>query len=78
MAGKPGSPPVRKSEDYLLERRTQNDLRDRLKTMVAFANTVRPGHVATILIGERDRAMCLLLLPDQLMNSFILAALPVN
>jgi hypothetical protein len=32
MAGKPGSPPVRKSEDYLLERKTQNDLRDRLKT----------------------------------------------
>jgi predicted HTH transcriptional regulator len=41
-------------EDYLLERKTKNDLKDLLKTMVAFANTVRPGHIATILIGERD------------------------
>jgi predicted HTH transcriptional regulator len=43
-----------RSEDYLLERKSKNDLRDLLKTMVAFANSVRPGHVATILIGERD------------------------
>lgn len=41
-------------EDSLLERKTENDLKDLLKTMVAFANSVRPGHVATILIGERD------------------------
>jgi hypothetical protein len=41
-------------EDYLLERKTKGDLKDLLKTMVAFANSVRPGHVATILIGERN------------------------
>lgn len=41
-------------EDALLERKTENDLRDLLKTMVAFANSVRPGHTAVILIGERD------------------------
>ena len=41
-------------EDYLLERKTEGDLLDLLKTMVAFANSVRPDHIATILIGERD------------------------
>lgn len=41
-------------EDNLLERKTENDLRDLLKTMVAFANSVKPDGVATILIGERD------------------------
>jgi hypothetical protein len=41
-------------EDSLLERKLQSDLKDLLKTLVAFANSVRPGHVATILIGERD------------------------
>jgi Putative DNA-binding domain len=46
--------PSPQSEDYLLERKTKNDLKDLLKTMVAFANTVRPGHVAKILIGERN------------------------
>jgi hypothetical protein len=37
-----------------LERKTSGDLKDLLKTMVAFANSVRPGHVATVLIGERN------------------------
>jgi Putative DNA-binding domain len=41
-------------EDYLLERKTEGDLRDLLKTMVAFANSVRPEHKAVILIGEKD------------------------
>ncbi len=41
-------------EDSLLERKTESDLKDLLKTLVAFANSVRPGHVATILIGEKD------------------------
>ncbi len=41
-------------EDCLLERKTESDLRDLLKTLVAFANSVRPGHTAVILIGERD------------------------
>jgi predicted HTH transcriptional regulator len=42
------------AEDYLLERKTENDLKDLLKTMVAFANSVVPGHTAVILIGERN------------------------
>lgn len=41
-------------EDYLLERKVESDLKDLPKTLVAFANSVRPDHVATILIGERD------------------------
>jgi len=31
-------------EDNLLERKTESDLKDLLKTLVAFANSVRPGH----------------------------------
>ena len=42
------------AEDCLLERKTENDLKDLLKTMVAFANSVVPGHTAVILIGEKD------------------------
>lgn len=41
-------------EDGLLERKTEGDLKDLLKTMVAFANSVHPDHIATILIGEKD------------------------
>ena len=41
-------------EDHLLERKTERDLKDIRRTAVAFANSVRPGHVATILIGECD------------------------
>jgi hypothetical protein len=41
-------------EDCLLERKVENDLKDLLKTLVAFSNSVRPGHTATILIGERN------------------------
>jgi hypothetical protein len=41
-------------EDSLLERKLQSDLKDLLKTLVAFANSVRPGHIAVILIGEKD------------------------
>lgn len=41
-------------EDNLLERKVESDLKDLLKTLVAFANSVRPGHVATILIGEKN------------------------
>ena len=41
-------------EDALLERKVESDLKDLLKTVVAFANSVRPDHIATILIGERD------------------------
>jgi hypothetical protein len=41
-------------EDSLLERKGQSDLKDLLRTLVAFANSVMPGHVATILIGEMD------------------------
>ena len=41
-------------EDSLLERKLESDLKDLLKTLVAFANSVRPEHVAVILIGEDD------------------------
>ncbi len=41
-------------EDALLERKLESDLNDLLKTLVAFANSVRPDHTAVILIGERD------------------------
>lgn len=41
-------------EDHLLERKTERDLKDIRRTAVAFANSVRPGHVAIILIGECD------------------------
>ena len=41
-------------EDGLLERKVESDLKDLLKTIVAFANSVRPGHTALILIGEKD------------------------
>jgi hypothetical protein len=41
-------------EDNLLERKLESDLKDLLKTLVAFANSVKPSHVAVILIGERD------------------------
>jgi hypothetical protein len=41
-------------EDNLLERKVGSDLKDLLKTLVAFANSVQPGHTAVILIGERN------------------------
>jgi len=41
-------------EDSLLERKVESDLKDLLKTVVAFANSVQPGHKAVILIGEKD------------------------
>jgi len=41
-------------EDNLLERKTESDLKDLLKTLVAFANSVKPGHTAILLIGEKD------------------------
>lgn len=41
-------------EDNLLERKVESDLKDILKTLVAFANSVKPGHIAVLLIGERN------------------------
>lgn len=41
-------------EDNLLERKLESDLKDLQKTLVAFANSVKPDHVATIFIGERN------------------------
>ncbi len=41
-------------EDNLLERKPESDLKDLLKTLVAFANSVKPGHTAVLLIGEKD------------------------
>lgn len=41
-------------EDHLLERKTERQLKDIRRTAVAFANSVKPGHTAQILIGECD------------------------
>jgi hypothetical protein len=41
-------------EDTLLERKVESDLKDLLKTLVAFANSVKPGHTAILLIGEKN------------------------
>jgi len=41
-------------EDNLLERKLESDLKDVLKSLVGFANSVKPGHVATLLIGEKN------------------------
>lgn len=41
-------------EDNLLERKVESDLKDLLKTLGGFANSVKPGHVATLLIGEKE------------------------
>ena len=41
-------------EDSLLERKLESDKKDFLKTFVAFANSVRPGHTAVVLIGEKE------------------------
>src|SRR5882762_5111127 len=45
---------VWQAEDSLREKKVENDLKDLLKTMVAFANSVAPGDVAQIFIGEKD------------------------
>jgi predicted HTH transcriptional regulator len=45
---------VWQSEDSLREKKVESDLKDLLKTMVAFANSVAPGDTAQIFIGERD------------------------
>jgi hypothetical protein len=39
-------------EDHLLELKTDRQPKDIRRTAVAFANSVRPGHTAVILIGE--------------------------
>ena len=41
-------------EDNLLERKTESDLKDLPKTLVAFSNSVKPGHIGVLLIGEKD------------------------
>ncbi len=41
-------------EDNLFERKVESDLKDLLKTFVAFANSVKPGHIAIVVIGEKD------------------------
>src|ERR1700733_7330658 len=45
---------VWQSEDSLRERKVESDLKDLLKTMVAFANSVAPNDVAKIFIGVTD------------------------
>lgn len=45
---------VWQAEDSLREKKVESDLKDLLKTMVAFANSVAPGDTAQIFIGEKD------------------------
>jgi len=45
---------VWQAEDSLREKKVENDLKDLLKTLVAFANSVAPGDTAKIFIGEKD------------------------
>jgi schlafen family protein len=45
---------VWQAEDSLREKKGESDLRDLLKTLVAFANSVAPGDTAKIFIGEMD------------------------
>lgn len=45
------------SEDHLLERKTDRDLKDIRRTAVAFANSVRPDHTAVILVGEGNEGI---------------------
>jgi hypothetical protein len=45
---------VWQAEDSLREKKVENDLKDLLKTLVAFANSVAPGDTAQIFIGEKD------------------------
>jgi hypothetical protein len=45
---------VWQAEDSLKEKKVESDLKDLLKTMVAFANSVAPGDTAQIFIGEKD------------------------
>jgi hypothetical protein len=42
------------AEDSLKEKKVESDLKDLLKTLVAFANSVAPGDTAQIFIGERN------------------------
>jgi len=54
-------------EDHLLERKTDRQLKDIRRTAVAFANSVRPGHTAVILVGEgNDGAVSGVENPDDL------------
>src|SRR6185312_2452304 len=45
---------VWQAEDFLREKKTEGDLKDLLRTLVAFANSVAPDDTAKIFIGERD------------------------
>ena len=45
---------VWQAEDNLREKKVESDLKDLLKTLVAFANSVAPDDTAQIFIGEKD------------------------
>jgi Putative DNA-binding domain len=45
---------VWQSEDSLREKKVESDLKDLLKTLVAFANSVAPEDTARIFIGEKN------------------------
>lgn len=57
-------------EDNLIERKLESDLKDVLKTLVGFANSVIPGHIATLLIGEKnDGSVAGVTNPDNIQKS---------
>src|SRR6516162_1397410 len=45
---------VWQAEDSLKEKKVESDLKDLLKTLVAFANSVARNDTAKVFIGERD------------------------
>ncbi|MBS1551972.1 MAG: ATP-binding protein [Bacteroidetes bacterium] len=57
-------------EDNLIERKLESDLKDVLKTLVGYANSVKPGHIATLLIGEKnDGSVAGVTNPDNIQKS---------
>jgi predicted HTH transcriptional regulator len=47
-------PNVWQAEDSLREKKVESDLKDLLRTLVAFANSVAPNDTAKVFIGEKD------------------------
>src|SRR6266852_4138343 len=45
---------MRRFEDHFVERKTANDKKDWLKTIVAFANSTPAGSTAVLFIGVTD------------------------
>jgi predicted HTH transcriptional regulator len=45
---------MRRFEDHFTERKTSNDLKDMIKTLVAFGNSTPPNASAVLYLGVRD------------------------